>query len=501
MQKDLLCIEQICKSFGPTKANRNVDLTVSKGEIRGLAGENGSGKSTLASIICGIQRPDSGQMFVNGEKYAPSSPQEAAKYNVSMVVQELGVIPMLTGAVNMFLGKMEPFTKAGIVNLREVEHRAQEVLNHWELGKVPLNCPMGEMSIEQRKIIELGRALATDPDILVLDEITQALSHDTKQIIYTLKNRFQKEGRSMVIITHDLEEALEICETVTVLRDGEVVDTVESKKLTLDMLKQMMIGREISGGYYREDNSPDYEQDVVLNVENFTLKGGQVSDISFKLHKSEILAVCGLSDAGIHSLGSGLFGIDKRASGSVKVVQTGSVLNRPQDAIKNGGAYLSKNRDEEGLMLYATIQDNLFIPSAKECSGKFGFLSPKKINELATKTYEEFNVKATGLNQVISHLSGGNKQKINLGRWLTKDLKFIILDCPTRGVDAGVKAYIYQVILEAKEEGLAILLITDELTEALGMADRILVMKESCEATILERGSDFNEHTIIEVML
>lgn len=502
MAEELLRIEHLHKRFGITHANNDICMTLNKGEIRALAGENGSGKSTLTSIISGMQPFDEGKMFLKGTEYKPKSPLEANEAKVAMVVQELGVVTTLTGAMNIFLGKTKQFEKAGLVNTRKMEKAAEEIFEKWGLAKVPLDIPCAHLTMEERKIVELARALYSDPELLILDEITQSLSQDTRQIIYELKDRFKSEGRSIIMISHDLEEAFDFSDSITVLRDGQVVDTVRSCDITVGRLKQMMVGRKVIGDYFREDMEKDYEDEVLLEIKDMGLKDGKLKGISFDLHKGEILGVCGLSDAGIHVLGSAVFGIhDAKRTGEVIDRKTGKHMKNPQDMLRCGGAYLSKNRDEEGLMLSDTIRNNMYMPSTRELAGVLGLTKGKDIDRLAQKAYDDFNVKAEGIGQPIGRLSGGNKQKINLGRWLVKDLNYMILDCPTRGVDIGVKAYIYQVLKEKKKEGLGCLLITDELTEAIGMADRILVMRNGEIAGVLERGTDFDESKIIEVML
>ncbi len=496
----ILKTENLSKSFGATKANKNINLTIYRGSVFGLAGENGSGKSTLASIICGIQKRDGGIIHKDGKEYNPANPIEANRLHVSMVVQELGVVGNLPPAINMFLGRTNEFTTGGIVNLHKMEEAANKQLAKWDLGSIPMDCMAEELSIEQRKILELARALSTDPDFLVLDEISQALSHDKREILYGFIKRFTKEGKTILMVTHDLDEMMEICDTIAVLRDGEMIETKPSAAFTINELKRKMIGREISGEYYRSDKKEEYQEEVILEVENLTVPG-LLKDISFQLHKGEILGVCGLSDAGIHSLGQALFGLSEKRSGKVCAKITGELLNKPKDVIKAGGAYLSKDRDLDGLMLEASIGSNLAVPSVSDLSKRFGFLNPRKVKKLAEEIRDSFEIKATGIDHIVKSLSGGNKQKVNLSRWLVKDLKFIILDCPTRGVDVGVKAYIYEILKKAKKEGLGILLISDELSEAIGMSDRIMIMRDRKIAGILSRNTDFTEDKIIEVML
>lgn len=501
MSEELLRIEHLHKSFGLTHANNNICITINKGEIRSLSGENGSGKSTLTSIISGMQGFDEGEMILNGREYRPETPLEANKRKVAMVVQELGVITSLTGVMNIFLGMTERFKKGGLVNIKAMEKEANEIFDRWELGNIPLNVPCAHLTMEQRKIIELARALYTDPELLILDEITQSLSHDTRKIIYRLKDRFKEENRSMIIISHDLDETMEISDSITVLRDGEVVDTVSAESITIDNLKQMMVGRKMEGNYFRTDHQVSHEKEVLLQVKDLTLGDGKLKNISLELHKGEILGICGLSDAGIHTLGSAVFGIcDARRTGKVLDVISGRELKKPSDMLECKGAYLSKNRDEEGLMMAASIKNNLCLPSAKKLAGILGYTKKKDVDKLADRTYQDFDVKAQGVNQPIGRLSGGNKQKINLGRWLSQDLNYVILDCPTRGVDIGVKSYIYNVLKKKKAEGLGVILITDELSEAIGMADRILILKDGEIKAAVDR-PEFSENKIIEVML
>lgn len=498
--EDRIRMEGVTKTFGHTVANNNINLSIRPGTVHGLAGENGSGKSTLASIICGMQKADAGKIYKDGKEFSPENPIAANNLKVAMVVQELGIIGMLSPAINMFLGKTGRFEKCGIVDVRKIQTAAKEQFEKWELPLIPLTGMAEELSIEQRKILELGRALASDPDFLVLDEISQALSQDNRDILYRFIDKFKSQGKSILMITHDLEEMLEICDTISVLRDGAVINTKPAGEYTLPALQKEMIGREVSGNYYRNDQEESYEAEVILKVENLSLEE-EIKGVDFELHKGEILGICGLSDAGIHSVGKVLFALEHGFSGTITDVASGKKIRSPQDALKAGGAYLSKDRDSDGLMLNATIRQNLAVPNVKALAGALGYLNPKKVMDLTRKACDDFEVKCENIDSIMSQLSGGNKQKVNLSRWLVQDLKFIILDCPTRGVDVGVKAYIYDVLKKAKKEGMGIIMISDELSEAMGMADRILVMRDHVQSAILGRTHDFNDEKMAEVML
>ena len=377
---------------------------------------------------------------------------------------------------------------------------AENELNKCGISNVRVDNLTDTLSIEERKLVELVRALSVDPDILILDEITQALSHDNRELLYKIIDEYIKRGKTIILVTHNVEEMLKIADNITVLRDGNVVGTVKSDEITADGLKTMMIGRNISGEYYREDNQESFQEDIVLSVEN--LGGGKIRNISFDLHKGEILAVCGLSDAGIHDLGKSIYGMVDGRVGNVIDVNTGQNLLKPKDVVNAKGAYVPKDRDNDGLMINASVKDNLFMPSAKELANKINFIAPKKIKNLVNEAVISMSIKTYDpYQQKVKNLSGGNKQKVNLGKWLIKDLNFIILDCPTRGVDIGVKAYIYNKMLKAKKEGLSIILITDELPEAIGMADRIIVLKDGSISKIFKRSEIFTEQSIVEVMM
>lgn len=501
MSEMILKIEKLNKWFGVTHANRDIDFSLNRGEIRGLIGENGSGKSTLTSQICGIQQPTSGKMFLNGQEYAPASPLEANQHQVSMVVQELGVLGTLPGYINMFMGHTQRFTKGGILDIRAINKAAAEELDKYGF-RVPLDVLTQDLSIEQRKLLELTKALSIEPDILVLDEITQALSHDNRKILYQIMHDFTAKGHSIIMISHDLEETVEICDTITVLRDGEVITTLPKAEYDLDNLKRMMIGRETNEHYFRLDQTESHSDEVILSVDGLTTN--HIRDISFDLHRGEILGVCGLSDGGIHDLGRALFMKEKLHGGSVTIhTPNGShKVKRSGDITRNGGAYLSKDRDSDGLMLQATIALNIQVPSFGNIAGPLGFINQKRKRALAEDAKKDFEIKCVSVDAPVNSMSGGNKQKVNLSRWLAKGLDFIILDCPTRGVDVGVKAYIYNLLEdEAKKHNRAILLISDELNEVIGMSDRLIIMKNGEISNILSRTDGFAEEKIVEAMI
>lgn len=495
MSEVMLKIENLNKSFGITHANVNINFELKRGEIRGLAGENGSGKSTLLSQIAGLYGSDSGTMYKDGKVYAPKSPIEAGEHKVSMVVQELGMVGSLPAGINIFLGKTRKF-----INTKELQKQADQVSERWNLPKVNMSRLAGTMNIEDRKMVELIRALVADPDILILDEVTQSLSHDNRTILYKLIEKFKNEGRSIILISHDLEEEIRLTDTISILRDGELLETVESKDLNEDILKRKMVGRELSGDYYRTDWEEVYDEEVIFSLNNITTASG-IRNLDVKLHKGEILAFCGLSDSGIHDIGPIAYGMMPPVEGEVILDKDNTKITESIQALEHHMAYVPKDRDGEAMMMKTTIMHNFVLPSIEEVAGKSGYLNYSNLKKIAENNRRAFHLKCTGINQNVNGLSGGNKQKVNLGRWLGKDLSILIVDCPTRGVDVGVKAYIYDCLREAKKKGIGTIMITDELTEAIGMADNIIVMKNGEVKKTIGRSTGFNEEEIIEVMI
>ena len=497
----ILEINDLNKHFGPTYANKNIFFQLERGEIVGLAGENGSGKSTLLSQIAGIYQKDSGEMFVNNEPYNPANPIEANHRKVALVVQELGVVNNLSAGLNVFIGRTSEFTKFGILNLKKLYKAANAVLLKWGLPTMPLNQLADGLTVETRKIIELARALSIDPDILLLDEITQSLSHNNRNILYEIINKFKALNKSVILITHDIEEMIKITDKITVLRDGEIIGTENCRETTPEKIKTMMVGRKVSGEFYRDDLAPDYSEKIVLDVDNISVES-EIKDVSFQLHTGEILGFCGLSDSGIHSVGKAIYGLLKLKNGHVTLQIDDPIrIHNPETALKHGMAYVPKDRDKEALMIQSSIKENFCLPSYDNLKGRFGYLSGAKLRSKANENSKMFDVKSTGIEQRMSRLSGGNKQKVNIGRWLVKDLHVLILDCPTRGVDVGVKAFIYDTMKAAKKKNLGIILISDELTEVLGMADRLLVMKGGRLSGEIMRGSEFTEEAVIGLMI
>lgn len=495
----VLKVEGLCKNFGPTRAVADVSLEFRAGEVHGLIGENGSGKSTLMGMVAGIHSRDKGRMFKGNQLYDPESPAHANEQGISMVVQELGLVDGLTVAENIFLGKTEQFAQRGVINLRKMRAAAEEAFAAWGITPVPLDALARSLTVEEKKLVELVRALSVDPDVLILDEITAAFSHNNRALLYDLLVKLSDQGKLILFVSHNLPEILELCDRITVLKDGEKVTTIAAEGATEDQLKRLMVGREVKETYFYTPAQTTGSKPV-LTVDGISVDG-MLHNVSFELRRGEVLGVGGLSDSGIHELGRVLFGLSKPDQGKVILTETGEVIDSLRKAIDRGIAYVPKDRDTEALMVRATIEDNLCLPSTDSFVGRLGFLSPRKRKAFAREQLAAFEIKASGIRQAVNQLSGGNRQKVSLASWLSRPNRILILDSPTRGVDVGITANIYKLIAEVKKQGIGILLISDELPELIGCSDRILIMKNGAVAKVFERAEGFGEHSIVQVMI
>lgn len=498
MEKELLfTCEHVYKSFGPTKALVDMKLSVSGGEIMGLIGENGSGKSTLSSIIAGVQGFDSGKMFLRGEEYLPVDMVDAQSKGVSMVVQEMGTISGISVAANILIGKEKRFQKRTKLNLKKMNQEAQKILDQIGASHIRAEKLIDKYNLEERKLVELARALYDEPDLLIIDETTTALSENGRNVLYGIMKDFCDREKAVIFISHDLDELVSVCNAVTIMRDGVLVTTMDKSQMNVYDMRTRMVGREISDEYYRTDYDGSYSKDVVLRAEH--ISHGIVRNVSFELHKGEILGLAGLSECGMHELGRVLFGADELLTGSVMLAD-GTVINNERTAIAHGIAYASKNRDQESIILNDTIQNNIILPSLSAIS-KYGYISPKQEKRLAQEGIEQMKVKCESEAQYVSELSGGNKQKVVFAKWITKQSDILILDCPTRGIDIGVKVAMYRLMYQMKKEGKAIVMISEELPEVIGMADRILVLKNGAVVTSFQRSPELKETDIIHHMI
>ena len=498
MSEVRLEVKNLCKSFGITKAVQNVSFNVNKGEVHALIGENGSGKSTLTNMLTGIYSIGSGTFVLDGKEIHPKNQVEANNEGVSIIVQELGTLSGLTVAENIFLGHEDQFVHMGIKNTNAMNKKATELLKKYGFERIKAADIIDEYNFEDRKLIEIVKATYFDPKIVVIDETTTALSQEGREELYKHMNRIRESGNSIIFISHDLPEVLDKSDTITIMRDGVYIDTVKSKDVTEDDLKRLMVGREVTGDYYRSDYGEKVSDEVVLSVKNVSVPG-LIHDVSFDLHKGEILGFGGLSESGMHEIGKAIFGASYDRTGSVTLAD-GTQINDIPTAIKHSIAYASKDRDNESLVINDTIGNNICLPSLEDLKTN-GLLRGKAMKEFANKYAKQMSTKMTGVDQFVSALSGGNKQKVVLARWVGKDSDLIILDSPTRGIDVKVKADIYAMMNDMRKNGKSIIMISEEIMELLGMADRILIMKDGKINGEFFRSPDLKDTDLIDNMI
>lgn len=502
MQEDKLIIEtrQLFKSFGPTTALNHVDLKIYRGQITGLIGENGSGKSTITSILAGMQPPTSGEMFFKGQPHKPSTMIEGAALGIGMIVQEQGYVPGITIAQNIFLGKEEQFRRRGVISRRTMVAAAQEALDNIGCGDIDASWYIDRLNLQDRKLVELARVMQGDPEVLVVDETTTALSQRGRSLIYDIMRRMRDSDKAVIFISHDLDELMDICDRMVVLRDGSLITSLDREEFEPNLIKKHMVGRDMGEKYYRADFDGRHGDQVVLDVDAVTSGSGLLMNFSMQVHQGEILGIGGLSHCGMHELGKVLFGEEKLLTGSVTHVPSGQKITNARQALKLGMGYVSKDRDKEALVLSASIRDNIVSAGLdKVRSGPF--ILPAREKEYVNRQVERLSIKCASIEQNVQFLSGGNKQKVVFGKWIGRDCDILILDCPTRGVDVGVKAAMYALIEDMKHQGKTIIMISEELTELIGMADRLLILKNGALSGEFFRSPDLTEHEIIECMI
>lgn len=495
----VLEVHDMCKNFGETVALNHVDLEIKEGEIRGLIGENGSGKSTISSIISGMQPATSGTMTFHGEPWNPPSVLYGMNHGIGMVVQEAGTLGNITVAENLFLGEYKRFKKWGMIDKGAMGRAAVAAMEKIGITDINPFWPVRKLDMQSRKLLELARIMNHDPDILIIDETTTALGQSGREVLYSVMHKVAESGKSVLIISHDLDEMMEHCDTLTVLRDGIIIDNLQNEQFESGLIKKLMVGREVSDNFYRSDED-GYKEEVVLRADMITTMKDLLC-FSLELHKGEILGIGGLSDCGMHTLGHALYGLEKVLDGEVLLVKDGTKIKSSEQAFDAGMGYISKDRDNESLEQNASIRANI---------GSTGYginrilkflISGKKETDYVEKQIHDLSVKCQNQHQLVKELSGGNKQKVVFGKWIAYDADILIMDCPTRGVDIGVKAAMYQLIYEMKKAGKSIVMISEEMPELMGMCDRLLIMKDGEVSGEFYRRDGFHEHEIIECMI
>ncbi len=488
--------KKICKTFGVVQALVDVDFTLRSGEIHGLIGENGSGKSTLSSIVAGVQPATSGEIVLNGEPFSPGNALEANNRGIYMLLQERGTFSNISASANIFVGQESKFTKNGYLRIGEMNRAGRQALDNIGADMISEKALTGQLPFEEQKLVEIARAINGNPNILIVDETTTALSRQGRELLYKQIFRLRDEGKSVIFISHDIDEVKRVCDTLTVLRDGHKIATLEKAEFTDSKIRQLMVGRDVGENFYRADNKATCMPEVAMSVKNACF--GILKDIDFELYKGEILGIGGLTDCGMHDLGKLLFGVYTPEKGTVTV--NGNLVKNTRVAVQNKVAYVAKDRDTEALMTAGNIKDNICAPSLKKLK-KCGFITKKSEREFAQRWAETLNVKMSSINQLVMQLSGGNKQKVSVAKWMGFDADIFIFDCPTRGIDIGVKAAIYRLLEQLKSEGKAIVMISEELMEVIGMSDRVVIIKDGRITGQFKRDDGLTENMLIEYII
>jgi D-xylose transport system ATP-binding protein len=478
--KPLLEMKNITKEFPGVKALDNVNLDLFEGEFHSLVGENGAGKSTLMKVLSGVYPYGTyeGKIYVQGEENRFTTIREAEEAGIAIIFQELSLVKELTVGENIFLGR-EP-NKFGIINWSEIYQKSSELLKELNLDINP-QTEVGNLGIGQQQLVEIAKALSQNAKLLVLDEPTAALTESEVELLFDILRSLKKRGVGMIYISHKLDEVFEMSDRITVLRDGQTVATHNREELDKDKVISLMVGRDVGDIFPKITHELG---EVVLEVKNLTAFEPEhpdkklVDNVSFAVKKGEVLGISGLMGAGRSELLTAIFGAWKgKSSGDVFIDGEKVLINSPRDAIKNGIGFVTEDRKRYGLILDQTIMDNSTLAGLKQISGNF-LTHLSKETKATRGVMKSLNVKANSPVTITGTLSGGNQQKVVLGKWLLTNPKVLFLDEPTRGIDVGAKQEIYSEINKLAEEGLAIVMVSSELPEVLGLSDRVLVLHE-----------------------
>lgn len=488
----LLEMRGIRKSFYGNEVLHSVDLTLEAGTVLALMGENGAGKSTMMNILVGIHKRDGGTIKIDGQEVNIESPHDAQKLGIAMIHQELSSVVEMSVAENIYLGR-EP-VKNGFIDYRKMYKDTEELLKNLNINLNP-KTKMGKLRVADQQLVEIAKAVSQNARILIMDEPTSSITDREVENLYGIIRDLKMRKTGIIYISHKMEEVYTITDQITVLRDGASIATWNTKEATNDMVVKAMVGRELTEQYPKRKVEIG---DTILELKNFTQEG-VFENISFKLRRGEILGLVGLVGAGRTETMQALFGITKPDSGEVYLKGQKVEFKKPVDAIKNGLAYVTEDRKGEGLVLPMSIAHNITLPSMKELSRKI-FIKQKEEKDRVGKEITDLKVKTTSPNLAVKNLSGGNQQKVVLAKWMLKNPDVIIFDEPTRGIDVGAKAEIYKLMNEFVAEGKAIIMISSELPEAMGMSDRILVLSNHKMSGELSK-NEFNQKSLMKLAM
>lgn len=484
----ILKMNKITKIFPGTKALNAVDFSLKKGTLHALMGENGAGKSTLMKILAGIHRPDEGEIVYDGKKIIIETPSKALKLGIAMIHQELMPVLEMTVAENIFLGR-EPLNK-GLLDYKILNRQTKELLDYIGMDVEP-TTKMKKLKVSEMQLVEIAKAVSYDSKIIIMDEPTSAITDREVEKLFVIIKELVSKGKSIIYISHKIDEIFRISDFITVLRDGDYIETVKTSEIAVDQLIKLMVGRELIDIYPRRNSK---KGNIMLSVKGLTHQK-KFHDISFDLKEGEILGISGLMGAGRTEVMESIFGLRKLDAGDIFINGKKVKIRKPIDAINNGLAFVTEDRKYEGLSLPLSVKHNMTI-SALDKFSKNGIISRTHENEVVDEQIKSLRIKTPNSKTAVKALSGGNQQKVVIGKWILTNPKILILDEPTRGIDIGAKTEIYKLMNKFVEKGYGIIMISSELPEVLGMSDRIIVFYEGHISGELENEAFCQEHVM-----
>lgn len=485
-------LKNITKVFPGVIALDNVSLTLESGQIHGLIGENGAGKSTLIKILSGVYTPEKGEIYIEGKMVNFSNPLEAKRLGVSCVHQELNIVKDLSITDNLFLGEYIK-TKSGLLDYKYMHTKAAEIMR--EMGQdIEPTTLCGQLGVGQQQMVEIGKAILGDAKVIIFDEPTSSLGEQESQLLFDIIRELKNKGKAILFVSHKLEEIFELCDIVTVLRDSKHIVTLPTNKTDKDQLISFMVGRTLDNLYPKVPANPGK---VALEVKNFS-RIGSYKNVNFSARYGEILGFSGLVGAGRTEVFRGLFGADSRDSGEIFINGRKCDINTPGKAIKNKIAFLTEDRKSEGLILSETIMLNVSLVILDNLKKGF-LLDDNKMKMIAEDCVNKLSIKTDTIFKLAGELSGGNQQKVVIGKWMNSDANIYIFDEPTRGIDVGAKIEVYNIMNQLVKQGKCVIMISSELPEILGMSDRVIVMRDGKIMAEIERESNyFNQEDIMK---
>jgi inositol transport system ATP-binding protein len=486
----LLEIEGVIKAFPGVVALDNVAFRLRAGTVHALMGENGAGKSTLMKVIAGIYLPDEGNLKVKGRPLVLHGPLDALNNGIAMIHQELNLMPFMTVAENIWI-RREPKNRFGFVDHRELKRRTQELFNRLAIDIDP-EAEVRHLSIANRQMVEIAKAVSFDSDVLIMDEPTSALTDREVDHLFRIIRQLREQGKGIVYITHKMNELFEIADEVSVFRDGKYIATKKATEVTRDEIIRMMVGREITQMFPKE-TVPIGE--VVLSVKDLSVEG-IFRGVTFDLRAGEILGLAGLVGSGRSNVAEALFGVVPATGGEIRIDGLRVTIDSPASALAHRMAFLTEDRKDTGCFLLLDILANMDVAVLSQRYVSYGFVQHGALERDCEAMSRKLRVKTPGMDEIIQNLSGGNQQKVLIGRWLLTQPKILILDEPTRGIDVGAKAEIHRLVSQLAGQGVAVLMISSEMPEVLGMSDRVMVMHEGHMTGIVDRA----EATQVRIM-